>query len=242
MSAFQGAYPWLAAWCGDIDITGVRRPQSYYREIVYGLRSDPYIAVIRPEHGRQFLSHSSPWSWSDAVSSWSWPGFDGEPVAVEVYADADEVELLVNGELRRQPPGRRSTRSTAPTFDVPYEPGVVEAVARRRGTEIGRYSLVDGRRAVVLDARADRAEISADGSDLSFVALTLVDAEGSVHTTVDRRVTIEIDGPGVLQGLCSANPTTEEKFTATVMHHLRRSCPRRDPPDRRRSDQRHAHR
>ncbi|HEY8059822.1 MAG TPA: glycoside hydrolase family 2 TIM barrel-domain containing protein, partial [Acidimicrobiales bacterium] len=38
MSAFHGDYPWLAAWCGDLDITGQRRPQSYYREIVFGLR------------------------------------------------------------------------------------------------------------------------------------------------------------------------------------------------------------
>jgi len=213
MSAFQGAYPWLAAWCGDIDITGVRRPQSYYREIVFGLRSAPYIAVLRPERGRQFLSHSSPWSWSDTVSSWSWPGFDGESVTVEVYADADEVELLVNGRSLGQRPATIDQEYRT-AFDLPYEPGVVEAIARRGGTEIGRHSLVTAHAAVVLDARADREEISADGSDLSFIALTLVDTEGSVHTTLDRRVAIEIDGPGVLQGLCSANPTTEERFTA----------------------------
>ena len=122
MSTFQGAYPWLTGWCGDIDITGVRRPQSYYREIVYGLRSDPYIAVIRPERGRQFLSHASPWSWSDAVSSWSWPGFDGEPVAVEVYADADEVELLVNGSSV----GKRPV-----TIDQEYRDHVRRAVRAR---------------------------------------------------------------------------------------------------------------
>ena len=46
----MGGYPWLTAWCGDIDITGHRRPQSYYREIVFGLRSDPYVAVRRPQH------------------------------------------------------------------------------------------------------------------------------------------------------------------------------------------------
>ncbi|MET0907922.1 MAG: DUF4982 domain-containing protein, partial [Ilumatobacteraceae bacterium] len=212
-STFLGSYPWLAAWCGDIDISGVRRPQSYYREIVYGLRTDPYVAVIRPER-RQFKARSSPWSWSDAVSSWSWPGLDGETVTVEVYADADEVELLVNG---RSIGTRPATIDEAyrTTFDVPYQPGVIEAIARRRGVEMGRTRLATAGDEVVLDARADRAEIRADGSDLSFVALTLVDAEGIVHTTLDRSVTIEIDGPGVLQGLCSANPATEEKFTST---------------------------
>ena len=171
--------------------------------------------MIRPERGRQFLAHASPWSWSDAVSSWSWPGFDGEPVAVEVYADADEVELLVNGSSVGKLPVAIDQEYRT-TFDVPYEPGVIEAIARRAGVEIGRYSLTTAGETMVLDARADRAEIRADGSDLSFVALTLVDAAGVVHTTVDRRVTIEIDGPGVLQGLCSANPATDEKFTATA--------------------------
>ena len=45
-----GPWPWYLAYCGDLDICGNRRPQSYYREIVFGLRSTPYIAVERPEH------------------------------------------------------------------------------------------------------------------------------------------------------------------------------------------------
>ena len=106
MSAFHGDFPWVVAGCGDLDITGHRRPQSYYREIVFGLRADPYIAVLRPEHHGQPVGHASPWSWSDVVSSWSWGGHEGKPVTVEVYADADEVELLVNGRsLGRQPAG-----------------------------------------------------------------------------------------------------------------------------------------
>ena len=65
--AFQlaGPWPWLTAWCGDIDITGHRRPASYYREIVFGMRSTPYIAVERPDrHGRE--QRRTPWSWTDA--------------------------------------------------------------------------------------------------------------------------------------------------------------------------------
>ena len=52
MAAFKltADFPWIVAGCGDIDITGHRRPASYYREIVFGLRAAPYIAVQRPEH------------------------------------------------------------------------------------------------------------------------------------------------------------------------------------------------
>ena len=104
-ASFMGEFPWLTAWCGDIDITGHRRPQSYYREIVFGLRADPYIAVRRPRFYGQTAT-GTPWQWSDAVSTWSWEGYEHRPVAVEVYADADEVELLVNGRsLGRRPAG-----------------------------------------------------------------------------------------------------------------------------------------
>ena len=100
-------FPWRTAWAGDIDITGFRRPQSYYREIVFGLRKEPYIAVLRPEHhGRRRLEMQ--WAWSDAVSSWTWQASAGDPIDVEVYSDADEVELILNGNsLGRQPTGPR---------------------------------------------------------------------------------------------------------------------------------------
>ena len=65
---------------------------------------------------------------------------------------------------------------------------------------------------VLLDARVDRSDISADGNDLAFVDLALVDEQGSVWTSADRRLAIDLDGPGILQGLASANPTSEEPF------------------------------
>jgi beta-galactosidase len=212
MSAFGGDYPWRTARCADIDITGHRLPQSYYREIVFGRRTDPYLAVQRPEHYGKTIVHSSPWSWSDVVSSWSWDGHEGAPIVVEVYADADEVELLVNGRsLGRQPAG--AEHRFRAVFDTRYEPGRLEAVAWRGDQEVGRTELRSATGPVLLDVRADRSEIRADPFDLAFVELTLVDDAGSICTAADRRVAVELEGPGVLQGLGSANPCTEEGFT-----------------------------
>ena len=82
-ASFMGGYPWKIAYCGDIDITGNRRPVSYYREIVFGLRKEPYIAVQRPHHYHE-QPITTPWSWSDSISSWTWPGFEGKSIRVEV--------------------------------------------------------------------------------------------------------------------------------------------------------------
>ena len=213
IQSFLGPYPWRTAWCGDIDITGHRRPQSYYREIVFGLRADPYLAVQRPEH-HGAVAAGTPWSWTDVVSSWSWPGHEGAPVTVEVYADAEEVELLVNGRsVGRQPSGEEHRFRS--TFETTYEPGLLEAVSWRDGIEIGRAAIRSAAGPVLLRAASDRAVIAADPEDLAFVSLSLVDAAGVLHVSCDREVAVEVDGPGVVQGLGSANPATEEMFTGS---------------------------
>jgi beta-galactosidase len=213
MPSFLGEYPWRTAWCGDIDITGHRRPQSYYREIVFGLRTDPYLAVQRPEHHGE-VAAGTPWSWTDVVSTWSWAGHDGAPLTVEVYANADEVELVLNGRsIGRQPSGEKHRYRSA--FETTFEPGLVEAVAFRDGAEVGRTAIRSGAAAVLLEATVDRDAISADPEDLAFVTLELVDEDGVLHVGRDRAVAVEVDGPAVLQALGSANPATEEGFTGS---------------------------
>lgn len=218
MLAFHGPYPWLVAGCGDLDITGGRRPQSYFREIVFGLRTDPYLAVERPEHHGRPVAHSSPWSWPDVLGSWSFPGHEGE-LAVDVYAAAPEVELVVNGRsLGRRPAGR--DHGFTARFDVPYEPGRLEAVAWDGATEVGRAALDSAGEAVRLQAEADRGTIAADTADLAFVAVALVDDGGVVHVTHDRPVTVTVEGPGVLQGLGTGRPDPTEPYTGpTVTTH-----------------------
>ena len=211
--SFLGEYPWRAAWCGDIDITGHRRPQSYYREIVFGLRTEPYVAVQRPEH-HGVPAAGTPWSWSDVVASWSWPGHEGAAVAVEVYADADEVELVVNGQsVGRQPSGENHRYRSE--FETTFEPGAVEAIAFRDGAEVGRTVIRSAGAPVLVEATVDRASITADPEDLAFVTLRLVDENGVPHITQDREIEVEIEGPAVLQALGSANPATEEGFCGT---------------------------
>ncbi|WP_327697996.1 glycoside hydrolase family 2 TIM barrel-domain containing protein [Streptomyces sp. NBC_00459] len=211
--AHTAPYPYLVAGCGDLDITGHRRPASYYREIVFGLRTEPYIAVRRPEyHGRTYAG--TPWAWSDSIDSWTWPGFEGRPVTIEVYGDADEVELLLDGRsLGRRPLGPDHRFRTE--FDTTYEPGELLAVTHRAGTETGRHTLRTATGPVRLRAEPDRPSVTANGGDLAYVTLALTDPDGTLHTAADRPVTVEVSGPGVLLGFGSADPATEERFDAT---------------------------
>jgi beta-galactosidase len=211
---FGAPYPWLLAHVGDIDITGHRRPASYYREIVFGLRTDPYVAVLRPErHGRELSA--TPWAWSDTVGSWAWTGAEGRPVTVEVYSDADEVELLLDGASLGTAPAGEEQRFRA-EFEVRYAPGELTAVARTGGEETGRFSLRSAAGPAALAAVADRTEIRADGADLAYVTVTLEDSAGTVLADADREVTVRVDGPAVLAGFGSAAPATEESYLDAV--------------------------
>ncbi|MBB2946523.1 beta-galactosidase [Actinoplanes lutulentus] len=202
--AFAAPYPHLTADAGDIDILGHRRPASFYREIVFGLRTAPYLAVRRPQHhGKTFIG--TPWAWSDSINSWTWPGFEGAPIVVEVYADADEVELSVNGQSH----GRTTIERFRAEFELGYEPGELVVIAYRSGVEIGRDQLRSASEPTSVRAAAERAVIT-DG-ELAYVALTLSDAAGTVHTAADLPVTVDISG-GELIGFGSADPSTEQRY------------------------------
>lgn len=202
-------YPWYIAWCGDLDITGHRRPVSYYREIVFGLRSQPYVAVRYPQ---TFGKTAKPGSWDfiDGISSWTWPQREGKPVEVEVYAPGDRVELYLNG----QKAGEGALQDYKALIQTIYYPGELLAVSYDGDKETGRYSLVTAKEKVALDVRADRAIINADETDLCYIDISLMDENGVVNPAADRTVTASVEGAGILAGLGSANPTSEESFLA----------------------------
>jgi beta-galactosidase len=214
MPSFEAAYPWIAAWTGDLDITGTRRPASYYREIVFGLRNAPYIAVQRPEHHGK-AAMLGQWSWTDSTGSWTWPGFEGKPVVVEVYSAADEVELLLNGRSAGRAPAGEAHRFRA-AFDLTYQPGTLEAIAYRDGNVHARATLATAAGPLTLTATADCGELPADGRDVAFVEVTLADAHGTVATGADRLLTATVTGPGELAAFGSGRPCTEEGYQAGI--------------------------
>jgi beta-galactosidase len=201
-------YPWIAAWCGDIDLIGTRRPASYYREIVFGLRTSPYIAVNRP-HSGDAAFFAGPWTWSDSIASWTWDEHHGVALVVEVYSDADMVELALNGRVIGTSAAGEANRFRA-EFDVVYEPGTLTATAIRDGQRGESYSLETATGTHRLNVSAE--SFGATERDLSFVSIELNDAEGRLVTGHDRTVTVRVNGEAELIALGSANPAPNESY------------------------------
>ena len=214
--SFGAKFPYHLANCGDIDICGFKRPQSYYRDILWGHRSAPYLAVLDPQYfGKQ--DHHNQWGWDPVEESWTFPGQAGQPTYVHVYSAADEVELLVNGVSAGRKPAGAPVQNKV-KFEVTYQPGMLEAVSYAAGQESGRASLSTASQPAALQLTADRPLLRAGCGDLAYVTVTLQDAQAQRVPWADALITVEVTGAGELIALGTANPLTEELYVGSQRH------------------------
>jgi len=102
---FHG-FPWHAAACGDLDLTGFRKPQSYYREIIWNGGDRVYSTVRLPEpEGKKIIAVG--WATYPTLPTWTWPGREGKDLEVEVYSGTEKVQLFLNGKLIGEKPTGR---------------------------------------------------------------------------------------------------------------------------------------
>jgi beta-galactosidase len=203
MSVLFHDFPWHAAACGDIDLTGWRRPQSYYRDIIWNGGDRVYATVRLPEpEGKKIIATA--WATYPTLPTWSWPGLENKPMQVEVYSSAERVQLFVNDKLVGEQPTTRAEEFKA-VFSVPYVPGTVKTVGLRGGRTVAESVLVTAGPATALRLTPDRSTIHADGQDLSFIAVEAVDAEGRLQPHADGEVQFAVSGAGTLAGVANGD-------------------------------------
>lgn len=132
---------------------------------------------------------------------------------VEVYSDADEVELLLDGvSVGRAQTGPANHYRAV--FTVPYQPGTLTAIAYDDGAERSRTALTTATEPK-LAVTIDRDQLTANETDLAFVTLELRDPTGNLATSADREISVQVTGPGILQGLGSARPVSTESYNTS---------------------------
>ncbi|MBO5626146.1 MAG: DUF4982 domain-containing protein [Prevotella sp.] len=208
----EGGQPdWHGACCGDVDITGWRRPISHYREMLWKDAEDVYMAVKEPDgyHGK---IHGTSWSVWPTWESWNWSGWEGKPIEVEVYTKAKEVKLFLNGKEIGSKVVGRDTEYKA-VFTVPYEAGTLRAQAGNK-----EVTLATAGEPAALRLKADRNVITADGQDLAFVTVEVIDREGRICPDAAISCEAAVKGQGHLMAFASADlkdrePTTSPQVT-----------------------------
>lgn len=207
---FGAKFPCQLAYVGDIDITGYRRPASYFREVVFALRKDPYITVQNPyKYGEEL--QKTPWIISDSLSSWTYDDREDKPVVVEVYSPGDEVELILNGEsLGRKAAGKENGFITY--FDTYYKAGTLVAIAYEKNKTIGKMELTTAKeeREIKISPENRRS------NELIYLPIEIQDVDGVLATNDIHQLEIKIEGAAELAGFGTGNPKAKYNYTQSI--------------------------
>ena len=222
----EGGQPdWHGAYCGDVDITGWRKPISHYREMLWDVKGQwskangLYMAVKEPNGYRGNIKETM-WSVWPTWESWNWtgstdykgeavPSWEGKPIDVEVYTKAPEVKLYLNDKLVGTKQVSRDTQFKA-VFSIPYEVGVLRAEADGKSV-----TLATAGEPARLRLTADRNVIAAGGQDLAYITVEVVDKDGRVCPDAAIPCEAVVKGLGQLMAFASADFKDREPKTSS---------------------------
>lgn len=182
-------WPSRSSYFGIVDLAGFPK-DTYY--------------MYKSEWTEDTVLHVFPhWNWTpgQAIDIWAY------------YNHADEVELFLNGESK----GIKSKgeQDYHLMWRLTYEPGEIRVVSRKNGEEVATKTIQTAGEPAKIKLIADRQQIDADGKDLSFITVKVLDDQGVLVPNASSRVAFEVVGEGKLVGVDNGNPVSHESFTAS---------------------------
>jgi beta-galactosidase len=218
---FSPGWPWYNAYCGDIDICGFKKPQSYFRDVVWKI-SNLEMAVHAPIPSGM-KENVSFWGWPDEQQSWNWAGSEGKKLQVNVYSNYPEIRLELNGKVIGTKPVSAETKLTA-TFEVSYETGELKAIALKDGKEMETKVLKTTGKPAKIRLTADRSELRASRNDLAYVTVEVTDEAGMLVPDATLPVQYKIEGAGELAAVENGNPTDMKSFHQPQANSFKGKC------------------
>lgn len=198
----SGQYVWTGFdYIGEPTPYGWPARSSYFGIIdLAGFPKDVYYLYQSEWSNKQVLHLFPHWNWTAGqdVDMWCY------------YNQADEVELFVNG--KSQGVKAKDENHLHVVWRVKYEPGSVKVVARKDGKVVGEKEIRTAGEPKKIRLTPDRNTLNADGKDLSFVTVEIVDAEGNLCPLADNLVHFEVEGNLFIAGVDNGSQTSMERF------------------------------
>ena len=182
-------WPARSSFFGIVDLAGF--PKDIYYMYQSQWRPDKTVLHLFPH-----------WNWTDGqeIDMWAY------------YNNADEVELFINGEsqgIRRPEPGKYHS-----AWRVTFHPGTVSIVSRKDGKEVARREIKTASEPARIKLVPDRSVINADGKDLAYFTVEILDSDGNLCPLADNEVTFTVNGAGTNAGVDNGSPVSLERFKA----------------------------
>lgn len=218
---FSKDWPWYNSYCGDIDICGFKKPQSYYRDVVWKVSNlEMAVHAPIPSGMKELVSY---WGWPDEQQSWNWSRKEGQKLQVNVYSNYPEVRLELNGKVIGTKSVSAETKLTA-TFEVPYEAGELKAIALKDGKEMESKILKTTGNPAKIRLTADRSELKANRNDLSYVTVEVVDEAGALIPNANLPIRFKVEGAGELVAVENGNPADMKSFRSPQVTSFSGRC------------------
>lgn len=215
-SPIASGFPWHAAYSGDLDLAGFRKPSSYYRDILWNGGDRVFATVRLPEpEGKKIIAVG--WALYPTLPSWTWPGQDGKPLTVEVYSGTERVRLYLNDKLIGEKPTGRDQQFKA-EFEVPYTAGTIKVEGLRGERIVAENILETTGNPVRLKLTADRAVLHADGQDLAFITVEAVDEKGRQQMNADQKVQFAISGAGTIAAVGNGDGQSQDSYAGNAFN------------------------
>lgn len=167
---------------------------------------------------------------------WNWEGREGQVTPVFVYTNYPSAELFINGKSQGRRTKdlsvtlenssdsasiadfKRQTRYRLMWMDTKYEPGTVKVVAYDKdGKAVAEQEIHTAGKPHHIELVADRDNLNADGKDLSFLTVKVVDKDGNLCPNAEHSISFKVKGAGKFNSVANGDPTSLESFQATKM-------------------------
>jgi beta-galactosidase len=209
-------WPWYGACCGDLDITGARKPISHYRKIVWECGETLYLAVQKPAPGEGAWQPTL-WGLRPTLDSWTWPGREGKPLTVEVYSRHERVRLFLNDRLIGEKPTTRAEEFKA-VFELVYEPGTLRAVGISGGKELESCALETAGPAAGVRLSAEPEAREREPWEPALLIAEIIDAAGRRVPTSNSLIEFSAAAGAKVVAVATGDLTSPEAYVATSRH------------------------
>jgi beta-galactosidase len=183
-------YPWPArsSYFGIIDLAGFPKDVYYMYQSEW---TDKTVLHLLPH-----------WNWETGktISVWAY------------YNHADEVELFLNGKSL----GKKAKQGDDLhiSWQVPFQPGTLKAISYKNGKVVKVAEVHTAGKPAKIELVADRKQISADGKDMSFITVKILDKDGNLVPNADNKVNFKINGSAFIASVDNGDPISHDPFKA----------------------------
>ncbi|UOQ83505.1 glycoside hydrolase family 2 TIM barrel-domain containing protein [Gracilibacillus salinarum] len=194
-----------------IDTSGVRKPISYLQQSLW--TNEPMVQIAVFDDAKREPSTKMHWNAPKMASHWTFPHYENELIRFVTFTNCEKVEIYMNDQLKgyhylSEFPDKMMV------WYMPYEAGKIKAVGYNHGTKVCEQELCTAGAPEKLELVPLRAEITADGKDISIVDVQITDENGVLVPNADRTISFEMEGQGSIIGVDNGDLDSPEPYKA----------------------------